>query len=267
MQPLAGQETSTRLEELRSIVRSYRERYGELAGMVDVEKAQATMAVRTRRLSCLNEEAERIKSDIDSMNSEVRRIERWVEFCLEDVIARTKRDHRDGWSPQPVLGFRLWWVSEEALHGVKMPWSSSTLVATCLSRRGPEEIPHSDGRCGRLGCGVYAAKAVKPLYTEFDIEAIDDLAVGLVALTGKVVEHDTGYRAAEATVIALGATMGDRLLLTSDPDRIDEIIADPTVIKMGRRVESSEQRLAEMESFVKSEARRAGQWILGNNNE
>lgn len=265
MQPLAGYET--RLEELRRTVRSYQERYGELTGMVDVEKAQATMAARTRRLDHLQQEADRIRSNIDSMSSEVRRIERWVEFCLEDVIARTKRDHREGWSPQPVLGFRLWWVGEDALHGVKMPWTSSTLVATCLSRRGPEEIPHSDGRCGRLGCGVYAAKSVEPLYKQFEIEAIGDVAVGLVALTGKVVEHDTGYRAAEANVIALGATMGDRLLLTSDPDRIAEVIKDPTQINCELRVESSEQRLAEMESFVLFEARRAGQWILENNKE
>jgi hypothetical protein len=267
MQPIAGQDSSTRLGELRRTARQYRERYGQLTGSVDFDRAESAMAVRTNRLRRLQDEAARIKAEIASMRSEVVRIEKWVEFCLEDVIARTKEEHAEGWSPQPVLGYRLWVVRDDALYGVKMPWPGRALVATCLSRGGSDEIPHTDGRCGRLGCGVYAAKSVDPLYMGFDIEGVGNVALGLVALTGKVVEHDSGYRAAVATVVALGATLGGRLLLTSHPDQIEAVFEDPTLIREDRLVESSRQRFAEMESFVTAEARRSEKWILETNNE
>jgi hypothetical protein len=250
-----------RLAELRQVLRRYQDRYGELSGLVDVSKANSAMAARQRRLDQLSEEAQRIETRIESLTSEIRRIEKWLEFCLEDAIAAAKRDNAEGWSPVPVLGYRLWGVSPEELHGVKMPWTGRTMTATCLSRRDAGEMPHSDGRCGRLGCGVYAAKTVDPLYMEFGVRRKADLALGLVALTGKVVEHDAGYRAAEATVVALGATLEGHLLLTADPKEIDAVFADPQQIRKAPVVDSSGQRLTEMETFVTEEARRADQWI------
>ena len=262
MQPVLGTESTQRLAELRAEVRRYQDRYGELTGMIDVAKANSAMAARQRRLDALAAEQERIQRQMESMTSEVRRIERWVEFCLEDVIARARQDHAEGWSPTPVLGFRLWAVADDGLYGVKMAWSGRTLTATCLSKAGEAEIPHTDGRCGRLGCGVYAAKTVDPLYTEFDVSGIGDVALGLVAMTGKVVEHDEGYRSAAATVVALGASMGSHLLLTSDPARIDELFADPTIIRREPEVDTEKQRLVEMEAFVIAEAGRATPWTL-----
>jgi hypothetical protein len=261
MQPVLGEDTTEKLAELRHEIRRYQDRYGELSGMADLSKADSAMTTRQRRLDTLHKEEERIRAQINSMTSELRRIEKWLEFWLEDVITRVKREHAEGWSPRPVLGYRIWGVGKEALHGVKMPWEGRTLVATCLSQGGDEEIPHTDGRCGRLGCGVYAAKTVDPLYVEFDVRGIGDVALGLVALSGKVVDHDEGYRAAEATVVALGASMGDYLMLTSDPNQIDEIFDDPTVISHASRVEAEDQRFLEMETFVADEARRAEQWI------
>jgi hypothetical protein len=261
MQSVIGPEGTPRIAELRREIRRYQDRYGELSGMVDVSKANGAMATRERRLERLREEQERISAQIESMTSEMRRIEKWLEFCLEDVIERAKHEHAEGWSPRPVLGYRLWGVDDEELHGVKMPWTSRTLVATCLSRGDEGELPHSDGSCGRLGCGVYAAKTVTPLYKEFNVSGMGDYALGLVELRGKVVEHDAGYRAAEATVVALGVTLKGHLLLTADPDEIDAVFADPTVIGNGSPVESADQKLVEMEMFVTREAGRAEQWI------
>ncbi len=267
MEPVLGEEKTQRLAELRATVRRYQDRYGDLAGMIDVAKANTAMANRQRRLDQLIEESERIERQVESLTSEVRRIERWVEFCLEDVITRAKQDHAEGWSPTAVLGYRLWGVGSDSLVGVKMAWETRTLAATCLSNGGRNEIPHTDGRCGRLGCGVYAAKTVGPLYTEFDVSAIGDLALGLVALTGKVVEHDDGYRGAEATVVALGASMGKHVLLATDPEEIDAVFADPTLIRTGRQVETETERLLEMETFVEQQARRATSWILETSSE
>ena len=267
MEPVLGTRKTQRLAELRAAVRRYQDRYGDLDGMIDVAKANTAMTKRQHRLDKLTEERDRIEREMESLTAEVIRIEKWVEFCLEDVIARAKERHAEGWSPSPVLGFRLWGVGRDALYGVKMAWEGRSLTATCLSRGGGSEIPHSDGRCGRLGCGVYAAKTVGPLYTEFDVSAIGDLALGLVALTGKVVEHDDGYRGAEATVVALGASLGKHVLLATDPSRLDEVFADPTVILQGRKVETETERLLEMETFVERQARKATSWILETSNE
>jgi len=268
MEPILGTERYERLAELRATVRRYEDRYGKLEGMVDLTKARSAMKMRQRRYDQLVEEYDRVRRQKESMESEIDRIEQWIEFCLESIIQKAKEDHAEGWSPTAVLGYRLWAVGKDGLHGVKMRWPGPTLEATCLSRGGDSEIPHTDGRCGRLGCGVYASKTVDPLYKEFDVSRIGDVALGLVALTGKVVEHDDGYRGAVATVIALGASLGHRLLLTSDPKCIAAVFEQPTPwIAKERRVETEEERLIAMEAFVTSEARRAEQWTLGTNNE
>ncbi len=268
MEPILGTERGKRLAELQRTLRRYEDRYGELEGMVDLTKARSAMAVRRRRYDRLLEEFERVRKQKDAMESEIDRIEEWIAFCLESVIERAKHDHAEGWSPTAVLGYRLWAVGEDGLHGVKMVWPGPVLEATCLSRGGEIEIPHTDGRCGRLGCGVYAAKTVDPLYTEFDVSAIGDVALGLVALTGKVVEHDDGYRGAIATVVALGASVGRHLLLTSDPSTIEAVFEQPVPwITKERMVETETERLLEMEVFVTSEARRATPWTLGTSSE
>ena len=262
-----GTDAKERLAQLRVTVRRYQDRYGELDGIADVIKAGSTLAARQRRLEQLSQEYERVGKQMRSLHTEVERIERWMEFCLEDVIARARRDRAEGWSPRPVLGYRLWAVGSQGLHGVKLVWPGRKLTATCLRSGGSYEIPHTDGRCGRLGCGVYAAKTVDPLFTEFDIAAIANVALGLVALTGKVVEHDHGYRGAEAEVVALGASLDDHLLLTADPKRIDAVFADPSVIRSEPVMEFERQRLLEMETFVEIQARRAEQWILETSSE
>ena len=76
-----------------------------------------------------------------------------------------------------------------------------------------------------------------------------------------MVEHEEGYRAAEATVVALGATLDGHVILTTDPDEIDSVFADPRVIHRGRRTDSQDQSLVEMEMFIAEEARREEEWI------
>ena len=262
-----GSDGAQKIADLRTKVRRYQARYGELEGMVDLEKANRALAVRQRRLDQLSEEYQRIASRMRSLTAEVERIERWMEFCVEDVVARARRAHAEGWSPTAVLGYRLWAVGPDGMHGVKMAWRERTMTATCLARGGSDEIPHTDGRCGRLGCGVYAAKSIDSLFRGFDVTGIGDVAVGLVALTGKVVEHETGYRAAEATVVALGACHGSHLLLTSDPDHIDQVFADPSLITNEPVVETQQERLLEMETYVEQAARRATPWTLASSSE
>ncbi len=261
MEPVPELNRTTRLAELRRSLRTYEDRYGAVSGLIDISKANTALSIRQRRLNQLREEETRITGQIASMVSEMRRIERWMEFCLEDAIERTRREEAEAWSPTPIMGYRLWWIEDGSLCGVKLPWKTRTLAATCLRRGDLGEIPHSDGSCGRLGCGVYAAKTVDPLYRDFNVWSLDDFAIGLVALTGKVVEHDDGYRAAEATVVALGARLDRRVLLTNVPNMIDDVFADPSMIRMGLPIGSRRQSLIEIETYVTEKARRAEQWI------
>lgn len=55
-----------------------------------------------------------------------------------------------------------------------------------------------------------------------------DSVVGVVAMTGKVVEHERGYRASAATVIAVVANDGRSRLATTDPEVIEALFDDPS---------------------------------------
>lgn len=116
------------------------------------------------------------------------------------------------WSPTPVLGFRLWYVFSARLQGLRQTWPRPELKAGC-ERRGPG-APHLEGGCR---CGIYALKAPEGLIGPGGVRRRPGagIAFGLVALSGVVVEHERGYRAARAEAAAMvvvhrgGALGGD----------------------------------------------------------
>jgi hypothetical protein len=109
------------------------------------------------------------------------------------------------WSPQAVLGFRLWEMRHR-LHGVWQTWDHPFREARCVSgrtERDDGEVPHTDGRCGYPPCGIYAFKEPVDLLGAFDLPGGSRRYVyGLVELSGKVVEHARGYRGQRAAVVA-----------------------------------------------------------------
>jgi hypothetical protein len=262
MEPEFSPRSAKRIAELRAEVRHYEARYGALEGTAEVQRAEAALLARQRRYNCLVEEAERLARQVRSAQDEVDRLEAWIEFCLADVVSRAKRDHAEGWSPTAVMGYRLWAVTPDGLNGVRMTWPGRTLVATCRRRGDDGEVPHADGGCGRLGCGVYAAKSLDELLKGFDLEEIGDVALGLVEMTGKVVEHESGYRGAVATAGALAAELDGHVLVTSDPVEIERVFAHPAVITAGPEVETPRQRLFQMETYIEQRARRNTPWTL-----
>ncbi|MEX0825718.1 MAG: hypothetical protein WD184_03020 [Acidimicrobiia bacterium] len=130
------------------------------------------------------------------------------------------------WSPVPVLGFRAWEVGDR-LHGAKRPWQSHTYEAGCILRnkeRFDEAVPHTDGSCGRPPCGVYATKKAWSLLDEcFD----PTLAFGIVEMSGKVVEHDFGYRARRATAVFMVLEHQGQVVTAADPGEVARLFADP----------------------------------------
>jgi hypothetical protein len=214
---------TTRVGKLRGKVNRYRDRYGDLEEFKPLERLDHAIAARRARLEQLRRMAAEIEADIKAVETELAGIERGVEALLGEVLPRIKRQYAEAWSPTPVLGYRLWAWSNGELHGVRTHWKQPELTATCQTTLVRSEIPHSDGSCGRLGCGIYAAKSVRRLLTEFAPALRSAFAVGLVALSGKVVEHEHGYRGAGATVVALAAVDSMRAEFTADAKRLHRI--------------------------------------------
>lgn len=233
------EDLSTRVGKLRGEASRYRERYGDLDELRPLERLDNAIAARRSRLKHLREIGAEIAAEITAVEVEVAGIERGIEALLGDVLPRVARQFDEAWSPSPVLGYRLWAVGNNEYHGVRTHWAAPELTATCDSSRLPTEIPHSDGRCGRLGCGIYAAKDVGRLLSEFAPALRSNFAVGLIAMTGKVVEHQYGYRGATASVVALVTVDSLQAEFTSESDQLEDLFGGdgihPTSKKLADR--------------------------------
>ncbi len=225
---------TTRVGILRGVVNSYRDRYGDLDELEPLERLDHAVAARRARLRQLHKMADEIDAEIKTVATEVTGIEKGIEALLGELLPRIERQFDEAWSPTPVLGFRLWALSNNAFHGVRTQWETPELAASCKTTRIRAEIPHSDGRCGRLGCGIYAAKSVHKLLEEFAPALSSSFAVGLVGLSGKVVEHEHGYRGAGASVVAVVAVDSMRTECTADPDRLRALFAGSGVAQDAR---------------------------------
>ena len=134
------------------------------------------------------------------------------------------------WSPQPVLGFRMWEVRGR-LQGAFRAWERPFQVAHCVSgrtERDDGEVPHTDGRCGHPPCGVYAFKEPEQLLATFGLpEGPRRNVYGLVAMTGKVVEHERGYRGQRVKVVAAAVVGRGLLVRVEGIERLQALFAAP----------------------------------------
>ncbi len=183
-----------------------------------IERMQRTIASQQVRLERLEHEAAAVLAEIARLEDEVHGRERALALLLGHVVGRMERMHRDAWSPTPIVGYRLWAMRNGELHGARRRWKKPVFVATCATHG--EGAPHADERCGRLGCGVYATKALEPLLAMHVQPDSHSYAAAAVALTGRVVEHERGYRAAAAQVTAAYAVWPDRVMATTDGFRL-----------------------------------------------
>jgi hypothetical protein len=142
------------------------------------------------------------------------------------------------WSPTAIPGYRMWEV-RDGLLGYVRQWTTPSYTAGCVRRNGREvddpHVPHTDGSCGRPPCGIYAAKHLGDLgLTHAKVHAARRRAFGLVALSGKVVEHERGYRAAHAATRAIVVVGGGMLVPVADPDLLHSLFADtePTLAEL-----------------------------------
>ncbi len=211
------------MDDLKAELDLLERRYGPLTQREDVTRihtAQQRHQFELDRInSALDDLMHRRRMTLDSIES-LARLEREV---LQRAIDAQRLRHREAWSPTPVLAFRAWRLEDGLLCGAVEVWATESLVATCHSDAGADEVPHSDGRCGTPACGIYALKRVADIrdVTGWPVER---MALGLVALSGKVVEHALGYRAQEAQILALAVRRGDGLILADSCSDVRRIV-------------------------------------------
>ena len=75
---------------------------------------------------------------------------------------------------------------------------------------------------------IYATKDLGVLRRELGVAEMNGYAVGVVSLSGKVVEHVRGYRGRHAEVCAIAVRLNDRYLRTDDPRVITALFGDPS---------------------------------------
>ncbi len=134
------------------------------------------------------------------------------------------------WSPQSVLAFRMWELRGR-LQGAWRAWDRPFREARCVSGRTERDdgaVPHTDGRCGHPPCGIYACKEPAQLLASFGLpEGSRRRVYGLVALSGKVVEHERGYRGQRATVVAAAVVGRGLLIRVEGNERLLSLFAAP----------------------------------------
>ncbi len=211
-----------------------------------------------------------VQREVDALDVEVAGLDKTIRFFLSDVIRQIESEHGPSWSPVPMLGFRVWEMKNGQFHGYRVRWEHRTLSAVCAGGASNVDVPHTERECADPPCGIYAAKDVDRLISAH--ADIDSMAIGLVAMTGKVVEHEQGWRAERVTVLALTFARGGIVLATDDPEEIEILfqgigLADEWHLA-GDRAPSVKGRIeAAMAAYMKEQERNQTRWILESPNE
>ena len=215
-----------------------------------------------------------LDAELRVLETELSGVDRALEMVLAEAVATVRNEQREAWSPSPVLGYRIWDVGPSGFHGYRVPWRRSVLSARCPTTETTDEVPHTDGRCGDPPCGIYAAKDPAMLGEAAAAHPSRRVAVGLVELTGKVVEHELGYRGERAQVVALAIGQESQPFLTSDECQIATMFSNTSNLSIlidtagrGDRQGETDSQMVEINRFLAGEAERRSRWILANPNE
>jgi hypothetical protein len=245
----------------------YRQRYDiedRIGTIRSLERSMARREVSLRgRTITLNELERQIKEErraIKALESELEGSRRAGALLIEEILGGVRIDNGEAWSPVPVRGFRAWRVADNRVRGSQSHWTSAAYEATCLRSVPNDDIPHSEQICGPPACGIYATKTMEKFPTSITGGLAEGHAFGVVAMTGKVVEHEGGYRSQRASVVALAVRSARRWLVTAKPDEIEAIFQDPerAVAKHGHTGYASPFRV---QHFLEHWKRKEEKWI------
>lgn len=211
----------------------YRQRYDiedQLGPLVSLEQS---IRRRRTRLAAIRRRVEELETMLSASQRELTAIEREIAessrvggFLIDEILDRVRIEQHEAWSPSAVFGFRKWQVRTDGLYGAKQRWLSPTMDAECLRRIPGDDVPHAMRVCGPPACGIYATKGIE-MFGSCAWGLSDGEALGLVAMTGKVIEHEHGYRGAKATLVAVAARYRGMSLRTAEPGLIEELFDGP----------------------------------------
>lgn len=207
-------EKLARVAKLRSELARLEDRYGSPASETIIRLDQA-LGRRNAKIETLTQRLDETIETLIHLEDERAGLLSGMELALTDHITQVQEDHGEVWSPWPVHAYRLWGVTTSGLVGMVEKWPRPYLEATCSKLPLNPDVPHTDGRCAEPQCGIYATKRPEALIADAPEEG--GWAIGLVALTGKVVEHDEGFRAARAEVAAIVVHHDGRVLAAEEP--------------------------------------------------
>ena len=213
---------------------TYRQRYpmdDRIAQVLSLEKSmsrrRARAAALTRRLDDLQTQLAEVRSELRAVDAEIEGSRSTGALLIEEIIEEVRTEMGEAWSPTPVMGFRVWSIKDNRVMGNQIHWPTPTLESRCLREIPGEDLPHPVSRCGPPACGIYAVKDLGSFAPGVARGVIHHSVVGIVAMCGKVVEHEAGYRAQKATAIAISANDGEHRLMTTDPGAIEDLFSDP----------------------------------------
>ena len=254
-----------RIGQLRRRLQTLIERYGPVeSGLDGLDRLNLKVDRRRMRIRHLTARIAEMQAEIATLEKERDGYLVGVEALLADLIVTIEQRHPEGWSPLPIPGYRMWNIDHNLLTGVVMPWRDRTKEASCLNRVPGEDLPHSNGRCGPPACGIYATKACDHIFSQMNRRR--DWAIGLVGMSGKVVEHRLGYRAQRATIEALCLVVEGRSLHLADPLAIEAALLDPKgVAAAGTPAHADFAELRRAMAFLE-EHERSTRWTLENKN-
>lgn len=221
---------------------TYRERY-DIEDRLDavrglersIDRRAVRLATAQRRLHELELMMIESRQELAVVEGEIDKSRKTGAFLIEEILHQVRIDYDERWTPAPIKGFRMWQITETGLQGVKTRWTSPVMDARCLQRVPGQDVPHSLGQCGPPACGIYTTKRLD-LFPRSATGHLDrGQALGVVAMTGKVVEHTDGYRGAHATVVAIAARLNGRWLATDDSRLVHDLFTDPhtTITRAG----------------------------------
>ncbi len=238
---------SERLGPLESLEKSMERRRARLNGLV-------------KRKSELQDQLAAVATEIHVVDEEIQRSLMTGALLINEIIEQVRVDEGEAWSPFLVRGFRVWRIVDGQVLGNQMHWPTPTLSSSCLRQIPGDDIPHAGWRCGPPACGIYAVKELDWFPAEVAGCRMDRSVVGVVGMSGKVVEHEMGYRGHTASVLAISARLGSYWLLTGNPAEIEAVFDDPdaAIPEFGvhRRPEPEEAR-----RFLESNKENEEQWI------
>ncbi len=250
------------------------------------QRFRRRLADERAKAEALAEELDQFDTRIAALHAEVtaaqEELVRLLRTCLAkaDDIATRQRLLRQAeaeteystamWSPTAVLGYRIWTIADGRFCGHWQIWDAPRKTARCSA---PGPLPHTDGRCAEVafGCGIYAAKSPRPLLAGKDIRRNSSFAIGLVGLEGTVVEHERGYRAERASVLAIAVYERGTLWMTDDQAELAELFGSrstathPGIVPLPqpKNLDTTRQAITD---YLDYHARRKQTWTSANSN-